>query len=255
MLHANFYPSEIINPFTGERRIVLPYALTFPNTDVTEPLFPGVDFGQSFQISPNGQYSLVFETDGTLTLYDLQTRSILRRLEDISDTGGWTWAVDSMQLAFYGRNLAQENRGEGIHIYDIGLDTITFLSDLAITDAEESIMLDEESWSPNENYITFARTTDIFGRYIIEILDTVTGEIIPTCLTNFYTDVRVDEIDVAWSEDSRYLASYGLLAEPENANTGTIYIYDMDTGRTFGVFTGDASLIGWTHSDLVEMGQ
>lgn len=141
-----FYPHEIINPFTGERQRVLPYSLTFPNN--TDPLFPGVDFGQHFLISPNGKYGMVFETDGAIVLYDIENREALRTLEDVSDSGGW-----------------------------------------------------------------------------------------------------------AWSADSRYLASYGLLANEENATTGTIYIYDVSTGAIYTVFTGDAELIDWTHSETTKTGQ
>ncbi|HLU11377.1 MAG TPA: hypothetical protein VK003_17010, partial [Oceanobacillus sp.] len=85
--------------------------------------------------------------------------------------------------------------------------------------------------------------------------DVAAGEIIETCLTNSYTDVVSTGLDLAWSADSRYLASYGLLADEENATTGTVYIYDVATGAIYTVFTGDAELIDWTHSETTKTGQ
>ncbi len=243
-----FYAETVLNPFTGEQRTVLP-RLTAGKDVTTDPFFPIDDNSDYFEISPSGRYALKYHLGDSYSFYDTSTGERVRHIEGIL-AGNLVWSSSSDQLIFYGRDLANSDNEKGIYSYDVERDVVSFVSDLS---PEESFVLEERSWSPNQKYVALGKNTKPLGKQILAILDTSNGEVIETCLTNFHTDKSFETFDFAWSKDSRYLALYGLASSADDS--GAIYIYDVAEGHILRL-TEDhevpqrRAIIGWVPLEI-----
>ena len=246
-----FYAEAVLNPFTGEQRTVLPRIIAGKNV-ITDPFFPiGDNSPDYFEISPSGRYALKYHFGGSYSFYDTSTGERVRHIEGIL-AGNLVWSSSSDQLVFYGHDLAISDSEKGIYSYDVERDMVSFVSDLRVG-PEESFVLEEGSWSPNQKYVALGKNTNALGKQVLAILDTSTGEVIETCLTNFHTDESFEAFDFAWSKDSRYLALYGLASSADD--NGAIYIYDVAEGHILRLAEDQevaqrGAIIGWVPLEI-----
>jgi hypothetical protein len=238
-----FYAYSIINPFTGDIRFVHPVDpyLTQQFGTNSDPLFPGEMPGLAHNISPDGHYLITAGTNNRI--FEFASREFLV-LENLRD-GIWSYTSDRMiSIDIVGNGmLGFEETGElSVYIYDVSEDAVENVASV-LRSPGEFIYITPYSWSPNEESV--ALTHNFYSEpysYSADILNLTTNEVLDLCIVG--TGEWQHNFDFFWSRDSRYLALYGQLVGEER-ETGSVYIYDTQTGDIYEVYRGSADIVGW----------
>ena len=234
-----WYPGSIINVDTGETDYIFPtYAdhlfeeagvSSIPLVETQEYLSLGVP-----QFSADDRYLMLMNIDRNYIVIDVNNREIVQELEN------GIWSYDGEFVA----RFDDDSNAHVMTIYRIADNSIH--DQVTIKDIEDRIWISGTSWSPDGNHIAFYETAQQTTH--LGLIDLEQKQKVTTCFVAFASRWTIP-FQFSWSSDGRYLAFYGVPETLEAPEEGTIYIYDTETDIAYGVYTGDAQIVGWAKTD------
>lgn len=240
----SFFSTMIVNPFNGEEKV---YSLEdLPNFKYFKSGGVGLYHFASSNLMPDPSLKRVVYPEWLngkdyISLWDLETRKTLARIEDkYAFTGNPLWEQDGSNFLM----VAATTHTETKTIFDWfqmsregATRQLTHFGDII-----ENNFISNASRSNDGRYLAFKmkinRATDEMFRYYV--LDLQTDQLLVFCVDAMDTPSSITEKQPIWSPDSRYV----VISNTDESDNGQLILVNLAERKAYEI-SKDANVKGW----------